>query len=312
MTKKTTILVTGVSGFVGQHLARELKQQGFVVFGTGIAPVKEIPEHCDQYFGDCDLTKISDVRKLPLEKIDSVINLAGLAQMGASFKNESLYMNTNVAVQTMIAKRLFELGALETRIIAISSGAVYDNRQDMPLTESSNLAPQSSPYSRSKIAMELELDNYRKMGLDIIIARPFNHIGPGQTQGFIVPDLTEKIMTATNDTLTVGNLKTSRDYTDVRDVVKAYILLATLPHLKHDIYNVCSGKSTSGQIILDMLKGALNREDLKTRVDKQYFRPNDAVDHFGDNTRLRTDTRWQPKIPLEQTIQDFVDWYLKQ
>lgn len=309
INQNLTVLVTGINGFVGQHLARELKQQGHTVFGTGLNQAMDSSVDCDRYFGPCDLTKKADVKNIDLDAVDAVINLAGLAQMGASFMQEDLYMHTNVAVHTTLAQRLIEIGRPQVRIVAVSSGAVYDPEQTMPLTENSVLKPDSSPYSRSKIAMETALEEYMNKGLDIIIARPFNHIGPGQTGGFLIPDLAKQITETKESVLKVGNLKTQRDYTDVRDVAKAYTALATSSDLHHSVYNVCSGKSVSGEEILNMLKRAFGRNDLKVEIDESKFRPNDALVHYGDNTRIHTDTDWRPTIALGQTIHDFTEWY---
>lgn len=307
--RKVTVLVTGVNGFVGQHLARVLKQQGHTVFGTGLPATIEDSSNCDRYFGSCDLTKDSDVKKISLDEVDAIINLAGLAQMGASFMQEDLYMRTNVAVHTTLAKRLLETSRFDVRVVAVSSGAVYDPDQDMPLTEKSRLAPDSSPYSRSKIAMEVALKDFKDKGLDIVITRPFNHVGPGQATGFLIPDLAKQIVETEGTILKVGNLKTKRDYTDVRDVAKAYAKLATSRDLQHSVYNVCSGKSVSGEDILSILKLAFGRPDLKIEVDESKFRPNDAMVHYGSNHRIHVDTGWEPVIPLTQTLDDFAKWY---
>lgn len=302
-----TILITGVSGFVGHHLARELKAQAVTVYGTGLSTKlgPELSPFVDKYFGDCDLTKPESVAKLPLQEVTAIINLAGLAQVGGSFSQEDLYMQTNLAVHTVLAQRLLDLDQKTTRLVAISTGAVYDSNSPMPLKEASPLVTTAgSPYARSKVAMEAALANYRQKGLDIIIARPFNHIGPGQKAGFIIPDLVEQLVT--QKTATVGNLRTERDYTDVRDVVKAYVLLATKAKLSHHIYNVCSGKSKAGQVILDLLKTALGKESTAVRVDKSRFRPGDPAKITGDNTRITADTGWRPQIAIEQTIADVV------
>src|SRR5690606_2879114 len=123
---------------------------------------------------------------------------------------------------------------------------------ELPLTEDSKLTENSSPYSQSKKLMEEAAQNLRSQGLDCVVARPFNHIGPGQLGGFLVPDLYEKIRVASKSggNILVGNLKTKRDYTDVRDIVKAYADLAASETLDYDVYNVCSGQSRSGEEIL--------------------------------------------------------------
>src|SRR5690606_25202467 len=126
-------------------------------------------------------------------KIDAVINLAGLAQVGASFGKEELYNRINVEVHTVLVKRLESLGS-SARVVAIITGAVYDNHQAMPLNEGSTLTTVGAPYTLSKIAMEQALQPFMDGGMDIVIVRPFNHVGPGQRGGFLVPDLSEQLL----------------------------------------------------------------------------------------------------------------------
>lgn len=299
------ILVTGTNGFVGRHLSKELKKQGHIVVGTGLDGVAvEIKDVVDEYVENVDLTNQDDVNKLPIKSLDAVINLAALAQVGASFGKQEEYNRVNTLVQTNIAE-IVQKQNPSVRLVAISTGAVYDSQQTMPLTEESKLATNASPYALSKVAMENALMKYVDMGLNIIVARPFNHIGPGQMPGFLLPDLANQLKK--RNTVTVGNIKTKRDYTDVRDVVKAYALLATNNKLNSRTYNVCSGVSITGGEILGILAAAINKTDVEVVVDESRLRPNDPVEIYGDYTKLANDTGWRPIIPLEQTIKDFVE-----
>ena len=140
-----------------------------------------------------------------------------------------------------------------------------------------------------------------------MIARPFNHIGPGQGQGFLLPDLaTALISVVEGQALAVGNLATRRDYTDVRDVARAYRLLATQPVLSHDVYNVCSGHSLAGSDILAELLRVSGRKPMPIGTDPARLRPNDSLDIFGDNSRLRDDLGWAPQFAIEDTIADYL------
>jgi len=266
----------------------------------------DLETYTSEYYGGCDLTRTESVAELPLDNIDAVINLAGLALVGSSFGKEQAerYQHINVKVHTVIADRLLALGNKSVRLVAVSTGAVYDNHQPMPLGESSKLATQNSPYALSKVAMEKAMLDYASRGLDIVVVRPFNHIGPGQLGGFLVPDLVSQV--TKGDTVVAGDLTTQRDYTDVRDVVKAYVLLATIPELKHRLYNVCSGKSITGQSMLNLILIAANNRKVSVSVDESLIRPNDPKRVVGDNARLREDTGWQPTIAVEQTIADIV------
>jgi GDP-4-dehydro-6-deoxy-D-mannose reductase len=300
------IIITGVSGFVGRHLAKELFDQGNEVIGAGLDPNfdEKLRPYVQTYVGECDLTNPESVAKLPLETADAVINLAGLAQVGSSFGKEELYMRINVGVHTGLLDRLKEIGKTSTRVVAISTGAVYDNNQPMPISESSLLIKEGSPYALSKVAMEKAVKEYEEGGMNIVIARPFNHIGPGQLGGFLLPDLADQALH--KEKITVGNLNTERDYTDVRDVVKAYALLATQEVLNHDLYNICSGKSVSGEEILKNVLKECGKESLPVEIDQTRIRPNDPLRIVGDSSLLQQDTGWEPKIPIEQTISDFV------
>lgn len=302
------ILITGINGFVGKHLARQLKDNNISVFGCGLDsnPDESIKNIVDGFTPNCDLTNPDDVARLPLKKIDAIINLAGLAQVGSSFGKSDKYNDINIKVHTTVAKAIQSINK-PIRMVSVSTGAVYDNHQPMPLNESSNLIKNGSPYALSKVSMEHALQPFIDNGMDIVIVRPFNHIGPGQSEGFLVPDLAKQIQN--NPQLKVGNLKTKRDYTDVRDVVKAYHLLATKPKLNHKIYNVCSGKSLAGNYILKLLLDAFNKPVLDIVVDESKIRPNDPVDVIGDNSRLVSELGWQPKISINQTVADFVNGF---
>jgi GDP-4-dehydro-6-deoxy-D-mannose reductase len=303
------ILVTGINGFVGHHLAHEITAQGHTVFGVGVDDglVPELAGIVGEY-KKCDLSDLNQVRELPLARMQGVINLAGLAAVGPSFDNPELYMRINTAVLDTICQTALEQNAREITVLAISSGAVYGSKQSMPLTEESATDETSSPYSASKIAMEELAQTYRDQGLNCIVARPFNHIGPGQMEGFLLPDLYKKVTEAkaTNGQLLVGNLTTRRDYTDVRDVAKAYVSLVLKSSHQHGIYNVCSGRSISGEQILKYLLDELGYESVVPQVDEKQFRPSDAPDLYGDHSRLSQETGWNPYITIEQTIADFV------
>jgi GDP-4-dehydro-6-deoxy-D-mannose reductase len=308
---KKNILVTGVSGFAGKHLAREIASRDFKVYGVG-RDERAHPEIASilSNYTKADLTNVEEVAKLPLDNIDVVINLAALAKPGVSFQEEERYLRTNLEVATIIANQILKKGS-PIRFIAISTGGVYDSNQQMPLTEDSRLIEQGSPYARSKVLMENALNKLRDQGLDCVLVRPFNHIGPGQEQGFLVPDLYQKLLTAqeSGEPLHVGDLTTKRDFTDVRDVVSAYTNLAEAENLMYSLYNICSGKSFSGEDILHNLMEAMSmRDKVRIEQDPSLIRPNDPKDLYGNNQRISEVAGWRPTIPLEKTISDFVDY----
>lgn len=302
------LLVTGVNGFVGQHLVRELHARDCRVIGSGQSEPADgaISDLLDEYIA-CDLVDTKQVERLPLDKVDAVISLAGLANVGASFDRPDEYKHVNIAVLATVCERLLELG-LTSRVIAISTGAVYDSNQPLPLSEDSKTVQEGSPYAQSKLLMEQAALDFRARGLGCVVARPFNHTGPGQRPGFLLPDMYQKIRNyqATGEPIKVGRLDTKRDYTDVRDIVRAYADLALAEQLEHDTYNVCSGRSVPGQTIVDLLCKELGAENIKIEVDQSLLRPNDPPELYGTYDRLKAAAGWQPTIPLDQTIKDFI------
>jgi len=298
-TNQKRIAVTGVNGFVGKHLARELVNNDICVIGIGreAGADPEIAKLLSDYV-------VADLTQTWPEKIevDAVIHLAGLAAVGPSFDDPQTYINLNSAMLTHLAEH-YLTQTKKPRLLVVSSGAIYDPNQAMPLTESSMIGF-SSPYTVSKVLVENQCAYYRNRGLDCIIVRPFNHIGPGQLEGFLVPDVIQQLQTS--DSLAVGNIATKRDYTDVRDIVRAYRLLATTPILNYDTYNACSGASVSGEEIIKLLKKATHKESTKTIIDETRVRPTDPADIYGDASRLKKDTNWEPKITLNQTLADSI------
>ena len=295
--KLQRIVITGVNGFVGKHLVRELKNNDIAVIGVG----RETQIHSElegllESYHQIDLAQ--DWPEIP--NVDAVIHLAGLAAVGPSFDEPQLYININSAMVTHMAEYYLNQGQ-KPRLIVVSSGAIYDSKQPMPLKETGAIG-YNSPYAVSKVLVENQCTYYRKRGLDCIIVRPFNHIGPGQLPGFLVPDVIEQLKKG--DAVKVGNITTKRDYTDVRDIARAYRLLATAPTLNHTIYNACSGRSVVGEEIVATLLKVSGNEDLEVVTDESKFRPTDDIDIYGDSSRLQQDTGWKPEKSLPDTLLD--------
>lgn len=302
MTKER-VVISGVNGFVGHHLSEELSSAGISVVGIGRedTPTHEVEPLLDEYH------KIDLINSWPnIKNIKAIIHLAGLAAVGASYDNPQAYINANSAMVTNLCEYYAQQES-KARIIIVSSGAIYDSQQPMPITEDGEMGF-ASPYAVSKVLNENQAAYYRKRGLDCVVVRPFNHIGPGQGPGFILPDLHERLSASTKDqrTISVGNLNTRRDYTDVRDIVRAYSKVALTPVLQHNVYNICSGVSLSGVEIFSELTKAMNLPDVSYEVDKSLLRPSDIQEITGNSNRLQDELGWQPQYPIEQTIADFV------
>jgi len=302
------VLVTGANGFVGQHLVRELAEHGITVIGVGGPQgIKEKSPHITTYM-ELDLTLPEEVAKINFDGVDGVVHLAGLAAVGASFDNPMLYVTTNVGIEVNLFEAAMSQKA-SPRFLIISSSSLYDSKAPLPMTEESPVEP-SSPYAVSKIGQEQMAHYYHRRGFESIIARPFNHIGPGQGPGFIVPDLAKQIIAAEHSgtpEILVGNLDSHRDYTDVRDIVRAYRLILQKGRAG-ETYNICSGKPRSGR---DILKGLLANAncDPEIKSDPEKMRPADNPLIYGSHQKLTKDTGWQPAIDIETTLADVMaDW----
>lgn len=300
------VAVTGTNGFVGHHVAREFAQSGYHVVGIGREPRVSpgLEGVVDEYIS-CDLSSEWPT----VDRIDTVVHLAGLAAVGASFHHPQLYIETNSRIVTNIGEHY--LGRPEEerpRIIAVSSGAVYGGAVEGPVVETTPLEI-SSPYVVSKVLVENQLAYYSRRGLESVVARPFNHIGPGQGPGFIVPDLIASLRAsmATGAPFTSGNLSTVRDYTDVRDVAHAYRLLADAPVLESSIYNICSGVGRSGAELLALLVSEMAAEGVATdAILGTNLRPTDASVIVGDSSRVAAELGWTRRYDLRDSLRDAV------
>jgi GDP-4-dehydro-6-deoxy-D-mannose reductase len=289
-------LVTGAGGFVGPHLERLLSAAGDDVTGL------------DQSNGPDLLQGDRWVEVLHTLQPDVVYHLAGWSDVSGSWQDP---------VQTFRVNALGTLSVLEaaraakiSRVLLISSADVYGpvaaGRQ--PITETHPAQPRS-PYGVSKQAAEaLGLQYHRAYGLDVVIVRPFNHLGPGQSPQFAAPAFASQIAEAERTgggSIAHGDLSAQRDLTDVRDVVRAYRLLATNGE-PGETYNVCSGRAVAMEDLLDMLiTGAT--VPVSRVLDPARLRPVELPVLQGSNRKLVEATGWSPEIPLSQTLADVLD-----
>lgn len=300
------IIVTGVNGFVGEHVVDTFKEDGFEVVGIGSDnnPNEKVAHKLDTYVS-CNLLDVDSVNNIDLNNARAIIHLAGLSAVSRSFDQAQRYISDN-AVMTYNLLDHAKTSNMQGRAIVVSSGALYDPNQPLPISEESATSP-TSPYAIGKLASEHVVDYFRNRGLDAVIARPFNHIGPGQKEGFILPDIYAQLSSVgSGGEIQVGNLNTRRDYTDVRDIVAGYKALALADSLDHGLYNICSGKSLSGKDILALVERIGNYTDIKVSIDPSKIRPSDIMDIYGDSSRIRKELGWQPQYDIEQTITDFV------
>jgi GDP-4-dehydro-6-deoxy-D-mannose reductase len=300
MSRAQRVAVTGVNGFVGRHLVNELVVAGVDVVGVGHEE-RGAPDGLSEYVSQ-DLTR-GWPRSLD---VDAVVHLAGLSAVGPSFDEPQRYLDQNSAMVTHLAEGLLR-ESTRVRVLVVSSGAVYDARQDQPLSEAARIGF-SSPYVVSKVLVENLVAYYAGRGLDAVVARPFNHIGPGQGTGFLVPDLLAGAAAAATSggPLRVGDLDTRRDYTDVRDVVRAYRLLVEAEHLDDRVFNICSGRSWSGRELLGLLESEWPHGEIAVEVDESRFRPGDPREIVGDSSRLHRAVGWKPEVDVPTSVRDFV------
>ena len=288
-------LITGGGGFVGHHLSALLERSGDEV------------EICDLETDITDLDSIS--ARIEDVQPDAIYHLAALAHVGDSWLDPSKVLTVNV-VGTGNVLAAARRHVPDATVLTISSAEVYGivTPDELPLSETSQVRP-ASPYAASKAAAEqVALQAARGFGQRVLVARPFNHVGPGQAPAFAVPALAKRIVDAQAagaTTLTVGTLTTRRDFTDVRDVVVAYRLLVE-KGAAGEVYNVASGVDVSiAEIAASLL--TLAGADLEFVEDPALIRPVDVPVLRGDAGRIREATGWSPRIPLKATLADVLE-----
>lgn len=288
-------IVTGAGGFVGHHLIRHLSDAGDDVVATDRA--QGGPDIVD---GDALGALFSG------SGADVVYHLAGQADVAASWRDPAgtFRANGEGTVAVLAAAAAAGVG----RVLVVSSAEVYGivAPDRMPVTEQEPLDP-ASPYAASKAAAEMAAIQWAKRGIDVVRARAFNHLGPGQSERFVAPALAGRLVRAAaagERSISVGNLDARRDFTDVRDVVRAYRLLA-LRGESGAAYNVCSGVHHA---ISDLAAMLLARTDpaIELTPDPELQRPSDLPVLCGDNTAIAAATGWAPEIPLDTTLDDVV------
>ena len=299
-------LITGSEGFVGRYLRTELEENGYEVFGADAVPSARLDtEQVD--LRDAEATRALIGRLRP----DLIFHLAAMADVGKSWKQPRLCMELNVivAVNLLEAIRAADPGI---RTVIVGSSDEYGplGEKGKNVSEETELRP-LSPYAVSKRAQEEMARLYcRAYGMQVCMTRSFNHGGAGQKTGFMIPDFASGIVRVERgeqDAVLVGNLSSRRDFTHVRDVVRAYRLIAEKGR-PGEVYNVGSGVTWSAQEILDRLRAMATRE-IPVRVDPSRMRPSDTPVIRCDHTRVTQDTGWQPELSLDEILRDTLEYY---
>ncbi|MFH1972208.1 MAG: GDP-mannose 4,6-dehydratase [archaeon] len=289
-------LITGVNGFVGTYLKEFLLEKGYTVFGTGRSGNVDFR---------VDLLNYSEVEDLIIKtKPKYVFHLAANSSVKLSWENPENTIDENILCTKNLIDAIKEHSP-ETIILLVSSSHVYDISSEI-LKETSKINP-ISPYGQSKLEQEkLLIDS----GLKWIISRSFTHIGPRQSTLFVCSELAKEIVDierGKKPVIYVGDTSVERDFTDVRDVVRAYLLMVEKCDL-NEIYNVCSGEIHTIRKILDILI-SLSDKEIEIKIDESKLRKNDIKKMVGDNSKFVQKTGWKREISIEQTLKDLLDYW---
>lgn len=285
-------LITGAGGFVGGHLRAYLEGAGDEVLGVDL---------------EVDVTEPSAVAEV-LQRFepDAVYHLAALAHVGESWNDPERYLAVNAGGTESVLRAVHQAQPT-ARVLVVSSSEVYGavTPTELPVAETAQRAP-VSPYAISKVAAENAVAEAVTFdGVDALIARPFNHIGPGQARSFAVAAFAHRIVDAVaagGASLVVGDLSTRRDFTDVRDVVAAYRALV-VGGVAGEAYNVCSGHDVAmAEVVAELLEIA--GAALHLEVDPALLRPAEIPVLRGDATKIHEATGWAPRIALAQSLAD--------
>ena len=288
-------LLTGASGFVGGWLRAHLESMGDEVLALSDAIDIAAPGAARQ--------------EIAAARPEVIYHLAALTHVGRSWEAPQETFRVNVLGTIELFELVRELDPIP-RVLLVSSAEVYGSGEGSVLTEEAPFRP-VTPYAASKVAAEVVgLQSFLGRGIEVVRARPFNHVGPRQADQFVVSALARRIAEAErNDVheIRVGNLSAERDFADVRDVVRAYRELA-IHGVPGEVYNVCSGSARSIASLLDALV-ALADHVIEPVIDSALFRPVDVPSIVGSAARLSNLTGWAPTIPIEETLADVLAYW---
>ncbi len=303
------VLITGATGFVGTYLTAHVAAAypDWSVTGT-----TRHRADADSGLVCCDLRNAAAVAMLVAEvRPEMIVHLAGQSNVPTSFADPEATLANNI-LGTLHLLEACRAHAAKARLLIVSSNEVYGPTppEAQPLHEDRPLHP-INPYAVSKAAQEmLALQYAHSYDLDVVVARPFNHIGPGQTDRFVVSAFARQVVEVERgerQSILVGNLDAARDFTDVRDVVRAYALL--LEHgARGGIYNIGRGMAIQVSGVLDVLC-RLAQVNVMIERDPTRLRPSDAPVMMGDTARLRQVTGWEPQISLAESLDGTLAWW---
>lgn len=307
-------LITGIAGFVGAHLAEAIRAEtDWEVWGAVIGSVERASAISGARILTTDLREPEQARVLvEAAQPDWVFHLAAQAYVPQSWADPWDTYHTNIRSQLNLLDAISRLN-LAPRILVVSSNEVYGyaRAEDLPLNENAPLRP-NSPYAVSKLAQDfMGLQYFLDRKMLILRVRPFNHIGPRQSERFVAPSFAKQIVEIERGRrapiLRLGNMAARRDFTDVRDMVRAY-LLAIQKGEPGEVYNIGSGRARSVREMLDIMLAHSPRK-IAEEIDPAKFRPSDTPISYADPSKFKRQTGWEPRISFEQTCADILnDW----
>ena len=309
-------LITGITGFAGSHLAELLLKEGYEVYGTTRPRSKSDNIDAIKHqlkLHDADIMDSHSLYSVFVDvKPDYIFHLAAQSFVQTSWASPATTMEMNVvgSVHLFEAIRRAEIDPV-TQIACSSEeyGLVHPN--EIPIRETNPLRPQS-PYAVSKVAMDyLGYQYFQSYQMKIIRTRGFNHTGPRRGEVFVTSNFARQIAEIEKGkkepVIEVGNLDAKRDWTDVRDMVKAY-LLAVKKGEPGEVYNICSGKAIKVGDMLDMLL-KMSKVKVKIKEDRARLRPSDVAILLGDPSKFQKVTGWKPEIPFSKTMEDLLNYW---
>lgn len=309
---KKTALIIGGAGFVGNYLAEYLHDTcGYFVNSTKLEQETLQSPYGEVY--NLDILNQTEIENLIKDiKPDCIFHLAAQSSVALSWKRPQLTVDINVKGTVNLLEALKNV-EYKGRVLLIGSGEEYGviKEEECPITEENLLRP-GNIYAATKACQNLLGGIYaRAYGLDLMMVRAFNHVGPNQIPQFVVADFCSQVAAIEKGKQTpeihVGNLSAKRDFTDVRDVVAAYAMIIEKGKTG-ETYNVGSGKAIAIDEILNRIL-SFTKEEIKVIIEKEKFRPVDVPIIEADITKLVTDTGWEQKIPLERTLQETLDYW---
>jgi GDP-4-dehydro-6-deoxy-D-mannose reductase len=299
--------ITGATGFVGTHLADFLACQGIEVWGTSRSEVSKVSHSGKWNLLRLDLSdEEAMIKTFNHLQPDMIFHLAGQSSVRASWDHKLETFDANVMLTIRLLESIRKSTAKDATVLTVGSSEEYGEarQEEIPIREETPLRP-ISPYGVSKAAVYLlARQYYLTSGMRVIHVRPFNHIGPGQRPGFVTSDFAKQISEIEAGfrppVMEVGNLTAERDFLDVRDIVRAYYMIA-LKGKSGEVYNVCSSTPVKIQSILDFFISK-SKVKIEVRQNEKLFRPVDFPRYIGSNKKLTSELDWVPTVPLEDSL----------